>query len=78
MRCGRQSYESKEIVTEEDYPNIDSVMVTNDAVNRHDRDAIIATFAVQNVDFDEGAIGINLGMSEVPAAAAAVKSFSLD
>ena len=28
-------YELKKIVTEEDYPNIDSVLVMNDAVNRH-------------------------------------------
>ena len=70
------SYELKEFVTEEDYPNIDSVMVMNDAVNRHDRDAVIATFAVQDVDFDEEGIGINLRMSEV--ATAAVKPFSLD
>ena len=69
-------YELKEFVTEEDYPNIDSVLVMNDAVNRHDRDAVIAAFAIQDVDFDEPGIGINLRMSEV--AAAAVKPFSLD
>ena len=66
----------KEFVTEEDYPNIDSVLVMNDAANRHNRDAVIAAFAVQEVDFDEAGIGINLWMSEV--AAAAVKPFSLD
>ena len=47
----------------------------NDAVNRHDRDAIIAAFAIQDVDFDEADIGINLRLSEVTAAA--VKPFSL-
>ena len=47
-----------------------------DAVNRHDRDAVIAAFAIQDVDFDEAGIGINLRMSEV--AASAVKPFSLD
>ena len=69
-------YELKEFVTEEDYPNIDSVLVMKDAVKRHDRDAVIATFAIQDVDFDEVGIGINLQMSEVVAAA--VKRFSLD
>ena len=69
-------YELKDFVTEEDYPNIGSVLVMNDAVNRHDRDAVIATFAVQDVDFDEAGIGINLRVSEL--AAAAVQPFSLD
>ena len=69
-------YELKEFVTEEDYLNIDAVLAMPDAVNRYDRDAVIAAFAIQDVDFDEAAIGINLRMSEV--AAAAVKPFSLD
>ena len=68
-------YELEEFVTEEDYPNMDSVLVMNDIVNRHDRDAVITTFAVQDVDFYEGGIGINLQISEVTAAA--VKPFSL-
>ena len=45
-------------------------------LNRHDRNAIITAFAIQDVDFDETGIGINLRMSEV--AAATVKLFSLD
>ena len=69
-------YELKEFVTEEDYPNMDSVLVVNDAVNRQDLDAVIAPFAVQDVDFDKASICINLRMSEV--AAAAVKPFILD
>ena len=69
-------YELKELITEEDYLNIDSVLVMNDAVNRYDRDAVIAAFAIQDVDFDEAGIGINLRMSEVVGAA--VKPFSLD
>ena len=69
-------YELKEFVTEEDYPKINLVMGMDDAVNRHDKDAVIAVFAVQDVDFDEEGIGINLRMSEV--AAAAVKPFSVD
>ena len=68
-------YELKKIVTEEDHLNVDSVLVINDAVNRHDRDAIITAFAVHDVDFDEAGIGINLRMSEV--AATAVKPFSI-
>ena len=39
-------YESKELVTNDDYPNIDSVMVMYDAANRHNREAIIANIAV--------------------------------
>ena len=39
-------YELKEFVTEDDYPSIDSVLVMNDTVNRHDRDAVIAGFAI--------------------------------
>ena len=69
-------YKFKELVIKDDYPNIDSVMVINNAVNRHNRDAIIAAFSVQDVDFDENDIGIGLRMSEV--AAATVKPFSLD
>ena len=68
-------YKLKEFVTEEDYPNIDDVLAMPDTVNRHDRDAVIAAFAIQDVDFDEAVIGINLRMSEV--AAATVKPFSL-
>ena len=48
----------------------------NDAVNRQDLDAVIAPFAVQDVDFDKASICINLRMLEV--AAAAVKPFILD
>ena len=69
-------YELKEFVTEEDYPNTDAVLVMPDAVNRHDRDAVIAAFVIQDVDFDEAGIGINLRMSE--AAATAVKTLNLD
>ena len=69
-------YELKEFVTDDDYPNIDSVMVMDDAVNRHDIDAVIAVFAVQDVDFNENDISISLRMSEV--ATSAVKPFSLD
>ena len=69
-------YEVKEFVTEEDYPNIDAVLAMPNAVNRHDRDAVIAAFAIKDVDFDEAGIGINLRMSEV--AASAMKPFSLD
>ena len=53
-------YELKEFATAEDYPNIDSILVMHDTVNKHDRDAVIAAFAVQDVDFDEGGISINL------------------
>ena len=69
-------YELEEFVTEDDYTNIDSVMVMNDAVNRHDRDTVITSFAVKDADFDENDIDNGLWMSEV--AAAAVKPFSLD
>ena len=69
-------YELKEFVTEDDYPNIDSVIVMDDEVNRHDRDAVITAFAVQNAGIYEGGNGIYLRISEV--ATAAVKPFSLD
>ena len=69
-------YKFKEFVTNYDYPNINSIMVMNDTVNRHDRDAIIAAFAVQVVDFNENDIGIDLRIPKV--AASAVKPFSLD
>ena len=62
-------YKLKEFVTKNNYPNIDSTMMMDDAVNRHDRDAVIAIFTVQNADFDEQGIGINLLMSEVAATA---------
>ena len=52
----------KEFVTKDDYPNIDSVLVMNDAVNRHNRDAVITAFVVQEVDFGENDIGIGLRM----------------
>ena len=48
----------------------------NDAVNRHDIDAVIAAFAIQDADFDEVGISVNLRMFEV--AAATVKPFRLD
>ena len=69
-------YILEEFVTDEDHPDIDSVLVTDDAVNRHNRIAIIATFAIQDVDFDDNDISIGLRMSEV--AASTVKLFSLN
>ena len=69
-------YELKEFATEDDSPNIDSIMVMDDAVNRHNRDVINTAFAGPDVDFDKNDIGIGLQMSEVPVAA--LQPFSLD
>ena len=69
-------YKFKEFVTNDNYPNIDSIIVMNDAVNRHDRDAVIAAFALQDVNFNEKDIVIGLQMSKV--AASTVKPFRLD
>ena len=41
-------YELKEFVIEDDYPNMDPVLVMPDAVNRHDKDDVIATFTIQD------------------------------
>ena len=48
----------------------------DDAVNRYNRDAVIATFVDQDVNFNENDIGICLRMSEVVSSA--VKPFSLE
>ena len=68
-------YEHKEFVEEEDfYANLYSIMVMKDPVDHFHTDAVISTFAVQDVDFKESGVGLGLRMSE--AAATAVKPFS--
>ena len=69
-------YKLKEFVTDDDYPNIESIMVINNAVNMHDRDAVIAAFAVQDEDFNENDIAIDLWIFEV--ASSTVKPVSLE
>ena len=55
---------------------INSIMAF-DNVNRCDKDAVIAAFEAQDVEFNEEEIDLGYRMSEV-AAAAAVKTFSFD
>ena len=70
-------YERKEFVNYDDYANIDSILVMEDAVDRYDTDAVVAAFNVQDVDFkNKREVQIGLSMSEV--AATAVKPFSSD
>ena len=51
-------------------------MVTDDNVNRHNKNAVISAFEAQNVDFIVNDFDIGYRMSE--AAATAVKTFSSD
>ena len=44
-------YERKEFVNYDDYANIDSILVMEDAVDRYDTDDVVAAFNVQDVDF---------------------------
>ena len=70
-------YERKEFVNYDDYANIDSILVVEDAVDRYDTDAVVAAFNVQDVDFkNKREVQIGLSISEV--AATAVKHFSSD
>ena len=68
-------YVQKEFVGEDDLANINSIMAF-DNVNRCDKDAVIAAFEAQDVEFIEEAIDLGYRMSEIAAAAAALKPFS--
>ena len=68
-------YVQKEFIGEDDLANINSIMAF-DNVNRCDKDAVIAAFDAQDVEFNEEEIDLGYRMSEV--AAAAVKPFSSD
>jgi len=69
-------YKRKEFVEEDGLENINSILVMDDNVNRHNKDAVIAASDAQAVDFlTEKEVDIGYRMSE--AAATAVKPFSL-
>ena len=68
-------YVQQEFVGEDDLANINSIMAF-DNVNRCDKDAVIAAFKAQDVEFNEEEIDLGYRMSEI--AAAAVKLFSSD
>ena len=44
-------YARKEFVDNDNYASIDSILVMEDAVDRYDKDAVVAAFNVQDVDF---------------------------
>ena len=69
-------YEHKKFVEKDDLANINSIMVMDDQANRHNKDAVIAAFEVQDVDFGENEFGF--GYSTSKAAASSVKPFSSD
>ena len=61
----------------DDFANIYLTLVMEDAVDRYDKDAVIAAFDIQDVDFKcKREVQIGLSMSEV--AYTAVKPFSSD
>ena len=60
----RQSmYEYKKFIGEENLPNINSMMVMNDDVNRYNKDAAVSTFGAQDVNFTESEVDISYWMS---------------
>ena len=70
-------YKYKECVGEDDYGNINSILVIDINVNRHDMDAVIAANKTQDVDFQTEK-ELNLGYHMNVAAVSSIKPFSLD
>ena len=69
-------YKHKEFLGEDDHANIYSILVMDDTVNWHNKDAIIDIFDALDVSFLEKKVDIGDCVSE--AASSAVKPFFLD
>ena len=61
-------YEQCALITDDDIPNINSV-IGIECVNRNDHIAVISSFEAQDVNFEEDEIQIGLHTSEVAAIA---------